>query len=108
VSNRRKDQEADEHPATLSFIVSNLDSQGGNAQRYNTYTGNKGLATAVVLDNIEAVKGYTEVNTVLEYVSVKKTDGVRCDVTYENHLSDKRVVNSCALEDDRSIVEEVI
>lgn len=48
------------------------------------------LSATVVLDDIKAIKGRAEVDAV------------------QNHLSDERVVDARALEDDSAVVEEVI
>lgn len=50
----------------------------------------EGLATAVVLDNIQSIESTAKVDTV------------------QNHLSHVTVVDAGGLEDDRSVVEELI
>lgn len=69
LTNAREDEEHDEHPSTAN---------------------NERLSSAVVLNNVEAVKCRAEVDAV------------------QDHLCDEGVVDAGALEDRRAVVEEVV
>ena len=68
-------------------------THGGEDQEHHEHprrSDNQGLPTSVVLNNVQAIESGAEVDAV------------------ENHLSDKRVVDTGSFEDDGAVVEEVV